>query len=540
MAPDCTPSQFTRSGSTTPPYRQVIVIVGRVWQTPAPSFVRASPRSTRMRIAMRSRYSPYPTLLTAVLALFIGTIAACTSTEPAPAPTANPPPTAIPTAAATATIAPTPSPATPTPEPTPTNTPLPPTATAAPTFTPRPTPTTRPSPSPTPTQGPTRTPRPTSTPRPPNPIASLEGGPRLEANKPALADHLRALSWVADGVDDWERDAAEALIALAVRHREVFDSVMSKRWIQSDINIHEATAIDEIYSVAYHAPILAGAMLEKSWVQDGITRDEAITIDRLESTMRAESESLQQEVIQKVVQILDMPFLDTVESSDALAVSSLERFEDAGSTEFLELMNHPTLSDGIDDEEAKISRIAEGTQTGEARTWCLSCWTIQAFSKKSVPSTFRTPGSVLLAIIRFHDRISPSPNMDYLEHAVRHHEGFMGEPLPTNYVVMVLCGLCFQWTTFGYAHNVESGTRPCHWRVLARAETRGARDGPLLLAGFTGTLAKAARICLSYSPRTRALDALWCTTGSNARCSTPSVRLPTPRRAATSIAVLIC
>ena len=196
-------------------------------------------------------------------------------------------------------------------------------------------------------------------------------------------------------------------------------------------HLHEAAAIDEIYSIAYYAPALADAMLEKSWVEDDITRDEAVVIDRLESTIRAKDKSLQQQVIQKVIEILDMPFLDTVERADAPAVRSLETFEDAGSAEFLELMAHPTLKDGIDDEEAKIVVLLGSTNQYKPQLVPVLLEGTSVFKEERIINLPHS-GEVLLTIIRFSDH--SSPNMDYLEHAVRHHEDVMGEPLPTNYV----------------------------------------------------------------------------------------------------------
>ena len=259
----------------------------------------------------------------------------------------------------------------------------------------------------------------------------LERSAWLEENRPALANQIKALSWVSNGVDDTEREAAEALIAMALWHRDVFYNLTSKRWVQSHITTHDAAAIDEIYSITNYAPALAIAMLEKSWVQDDITRDEAVVIDRLESTVRAEDEFLQEQVIRKVVEILDMPFLDTVESADALAVRALESYEDAGSAEFLELMNHPTLSDGIDDEEAKTVALLGGTNRYKPELVPVLLDGTSVFKEERIINLPQS-GEVLLAIVRFHDHTGP--NMDYLEHAVRHHEGFMGEPLPTNYV----------------------------------------------------------------------------------------------------------
>ena len=276
----------------------------------------------------------------------------------------------------------------------PTNTPMPTsTAITTPPPTPRPTPTVAPVPTATPAAEPTPIPEPTAAVAPtpiPKPTAVID-----PAKQPAQA--IQRLPWVADGIIASERDT-----------------------------------VDELLNIAERGPDVFVALMGRSWVNDGdITRDEAIVIDRIASTIRVEDQSLEREVMQKVIEILDMPFLDTVESPDALAMHSLEMFEDAGSAGFLELLRHPKLRDGINDEEAKTILLlgrANRHQPELVRTLLDGAGVF----KEERTINLRHSGEVVLAIIRFHDQ--NGPNMDYLEHAVRHHENFMSEPLPTNYV----------------------------------------------------------------------------------------------------------
>ena len=257
-------------------------------------------------------------IATVSLSLMIWT-AACTTNDPPPveqpepesAETMLPAPAALPTA--------TPVRPTHTFTTVPTATTVPPTETPAPTFTPLPSPTAAPEPSPTRTLRPTPLSKPTSAPASPSPIADLKRGAWLEANKPALAEQLKELSWVADGVDETEREAAELLIAAARSHPEMFDSLMQTTWVPDGVTEHETTAIYGIRWIVRESPALAERLLAKSWVQDEIAGDEAEVIYSMYWTVRAEDEALQQEVIQKVIEILDMPFLDTVESPDAMA-----------------------------------------------------------------------------------------------------------------------------------------------------------------------------------------------------------------------------
>ena len=414
-------------------------------------------------------------LLTTVGLMLTSTALACTAPEPTAVPTdalapavaasltATPLPTDMPTSL------PTPM-ATATPEPTPTSTSVPPTYTPAPTFTPKPLPTATLQPTPTRTPGPTRTPRPTSTPRPPSPIASLENGAWLERNEQARAAEIGELPWVADGVDNAdERTAAEALIACARWYPDVLNSLLQKTWvrdditasettailrlrwaakyspeigqdilrkpwIQDDVTSAEATGIEYLYWTGRNIPELADKMLQKSWLEDGITADEATVIQELYWIARPEDETFQQQVIDVAIRILDMPFLESVESADALAVRSLSRLENNNTTDFLGIMSHPKISDGITDEEAKIVALLGGTH--EYRPESVD-FLLRGTGVYLEERTVKLPhsGATLLTIVRIRDKITPS--MDFLEHSVRTIEEFMGEPLPTNYIALL-------------------------------------------------------------------------------------------------------
>ncbi len=347
------------------------------------------------------------------------------TSTPSPTPEPEPTPTNAPQPTATATPAPT---STPTPAPTLTPTPVPPTPTAAPV---RPTlePTTTPQPTPT------ETPRPTSTPAPPSPLAGLEGAAGLEANKPALAKQLRELPWVADGVEDTEKVAGEALIALARSHPSVFDSLIQKPWVINEVTYNESEAIYEIRKMTGISPSLVRKLLEKPWMQDRISRDEALVIYSMYEIIETEDDTFQQEVIQQAIEVLDMPFLDTLESPDAMAIFELRRLENAGSAGFLRRMAHPTVSDGITDEEAKIVALLG---TANKNTPELVDVLLDGNSVFLEERTIDLPwtGQTLLTIIRLRDVKRRS--IDVLEQAVRVNEAYMGRPYYTNWIAMFI------------------------------------------------------------------------------------------------------
>ena len=474
----------------------------------------------------------------------------CTAPESAPTPARTSEsisalPVAVPTAGPlpTGTVAP-PTPtltpvATATPVPptntlVPTATLVPPTNTPVPVFTPapRPTATSAPAPRPTPTAGPT------PTPSPPSLIAGLEHGAWLDANQPALATELKNLAWVANGVDEAEREAAELLIAAARRHPQVFTALLTKQWVgdgitdaetdaiygfsrtpmfsegliegmleiswvqdeitaeegkaigylyrairwapgisdellaypwvqdditsdettalrylyqagrhvdeladrlvvkpwvQDDITSDETTALRYLYQAGRYVDELADRLVVKPWVQDDITADEAAVIRDLYLIARAQDEALEPATNAKALQLVDMPFLESVERADAPAMESLRKLEGNNTARFLEVMSHPVLSDGITDEEAKAVALLWGTNTYKPE-YVDDLLTQSGIFVEEKTIQLPLSGEVLLAVFRHRDQVTPS--IDYLEHSVTFMEEIMANPLPVNYVAL--------------------------------------------------------------------------------------------------------
>ncbi len=273
-------------------------------------------------------------------------------------------------------------------------------------------------------------------------LAGLENGARLEQNQPQSAAAIRALPWVGDGINDSELQAAEALIATAIWFPSAFGSLMQMPWLGDDLTDAEAIATTYIRWTAFFdsellGADLAGQMLQKSWVQDAISADEATVIRNLYWTISYDPNSppLPQVIAAVNVaasRILAMPFLASVESPDALAVRSLERIKAISKADFLQIMSHPTLNDGITDEEAEIVLLLGATYqyADRALVDTLLDPTRIAVEKRAIRLPYS--GEVDLAIIR--PAPGPARSMDLLEHSVRGIEEFMGTSFPTNYI----------------------------------------------------------------------------------------------------------
>ena len=224
-----------------------------------------------------------------------------------------------------------------------------------------------------------------------NNFRDVENARLLERHYPQAADTIKSLTWIADGVSDEELEAAEALIYLAATSEKVFDSLTKKPWLNNDDFRQAGKVVVDLEYIA-HEDADAAQML------------------------------------------LEMPFLDTLQPADALAVESLSNMAYFYLPSFRRSLNHPAISDGITDEEARIVALLDGEY--EALASMMSTLfnpAITTVEERSI--NLPLAGDVTLAIIR--TKPGAARSMDLLESAVRNSEELMGEPFPAAYVPLL-------------------------------------------------------------------------------------------------------
>ena len=264
-----------------------------------------------------------------------------------------------------------------------------------------------PAPTVTATRARTATPIPTRTPPPPNPIAKVDRADRLE---PAQAGQLKALPWIADGIDSTEDDAAQMLVDAGNHYPATFEALLQKPWVLD----HDMTAAETnvVYGIRWTA-----------------RRDEAAALA-----------------------ILDMPFLETLEFDDSLAVLALyrlARYADDG--RFKILMEHPTLEGGITDDlttlVAAIGTIREADEVERMLNPGYS--SIEVYTGQ----TELTP-KFKISIVRTHSESRPE-TMPELVRIAELLESTMQVPLPKPHMIFVIS----DWATSMSSRGISQGRR---------------------------------------------------------------------------------
>ena len=429
--------------------------------------------------------------LGAVAALF----AACA--QPAPAPTPTPPP--APTLAPTTTLAPTP-----TASPTPTLTPTP-TSTPTPTATPTPTPTA----TPTPTSTATPTPTPTPTPLPKgyaymraadgdwvdlsdtlveHPQIALQLG-NLMGNGFTKGDirfngYDIALRCLSDG-SYRESLSGETFASNACleRHRAVcganYIEVLPGLPVCLSDNhgspsYGSTVAIPlEMLAAMERTNLDAAGIKEFSWVRDGVSANE---IDILHDLFSFASQIRYQE------RKLSMPFLSHIDPLDIITLHTLRGL----SRDHAErVASHPSLRDGITDAMRPV--IAALRTVTENRPELIEALIDREQTEpEERVITLPLAGKVVLSVIR-PGVVTPDDDqqaMEFLEHAMRTQEEFMGIAFPHNHAIALIAdvdeygggGGPHALITADYEHFgvIAHETAHTYWAFPSRWITEGA------------------------------------------------------------------
>lgn len=246
----------------------------------------------------------------------------------------------------------------------------------------------------------------------------------ITTNDATLTSFVVALPWVQDGLDELEEDAIDNLYWVTDDDVTLAQTVVTLPWVLDGITALENGVLNELTRFYPDSPEVGRSVVALNWVRDGIDAVEADAIDWLNAFPEADT----------ALQIVAMPFLESLEPPDANAVESLARMSLDHEDEFQRVITHPTLRDGITDHWAKIV----------ATLYAVARYDAPAIDQLLDPDqvtieerVIELPlgGQTLLAVIRTSPGAERS--MDILERAVTYTEQIVGAPFPARYVALL-------------------------------------------------------------------------------------------------------
>ncbi len=269
---------------------------------------------------------------------------------------------------------------------------------------------------------------------------------------------------------------------------------MALPWLADGVTQTEAGLLSDLRFISRDDVALAERLVALPWLLDGLDVVERTIIERLEWTADKWRTPLRispgwpmlwvNRVVNGLFYIMDedtalardivnMPFLETLEPTDAAVLEALSWLAYTDILALREVLAHPTLGDGITDEWAPVVALMDSVNEA-APAFLRPLLDPEQATVERRPVTLPHSGAVDLAIIRTESGAQPS--MDLLEHSVGSVEKFLGVALPTNYV-----GLLFGTAVLGYSGGTNYGA---YFVMLPKYDADDGSDD----AGYAGHL----------------------------------------------------
>ena len=249
----------------------------------------------------------------------------------------------------------------------------------------------------------------------------------LQRDDPADLQDLLARPELTGGITDGSR-ASVTLLLLEFQDPELESAVSGLTWVQDGIDANEEDALLVLQRMAQMAKEnLIDSVLNKSWVFDGLTEDERRVIYRL-----TDLSSGTRAFMSPAVEILEMPFLQSVDAVDAAAIDDLVELwmGDYGLSSHL-FLKHPNVSDGISDEEAAVIALSIRWLGHRRPAFVNTLMDPERTTLDKRVISLPLAGEITLAVL--HIGNLKYTTLDLLEQSVRTQEEFMGVPFPSRF-----------------------------------------------------------------------------------------------------------
>ena len=253
----------------------------------------------------------------------------------------------------------------------------------------------------------------------------------LSLDEPGIAIRFIEMPWFNDGLTEYEVWAFLALLYIDSFTPNASTQVSRSPWVMDGVSDFESWAITSLADIFDESPETANSLISKPWFKDGLTEAEAEAVELL-GLLSYKNGSASQ--------FISMPFLESVEEADVLALASLYQLallkwdRLTTSTKFDVFTSHPAIADGITDEETVFVTLASNAyELNPGLTDTL----LDPSAVISETRTINLPmaGEVELVVVRTQQGSERS--LDLLEESVRFTESYMGEPFPVNLVLLL-------------------------------------------------------------------------------------------------------
>ena len=239
----------------------------------------------------------------------------------------------------------------------------------------------------------------------------------MESVYPALYRQIQELPWVEDGLSDFEATAIDELLYLGVDKIGNLQMALRLPWVQDAISDTEYDVLNWLSAL--------GMALRLPWVQDAISDTEYAVLNWLSALGYEDSEA--------TTAVIAMPFLESPDTTDVLAIRAMHRLAAEGALSAL--VDSAPFQEGIADAQTTLVT-AVGTLFRDTDAVRRALTPGNAAIESVSAGTELTP-DLNISIIRTGSQPQPWTARAVVD-AVDFVERTMQMPLPTDHVVVVL------------------------------------------------------------------------------------------------------
>ena len=204
----------------------------------------------------------------------------------------------------------------------------------------------------------------------------------------------------------------------------MYNTIANYPWVKDGLSADESHTIEELLYVPIPKSENLEALLQLGWLQDGPSPEENIAIEWLSNLNAHDPDATKT--------VLAMPFLASITETDTLVLKGL--FYKAHTNTLTTFLQHPTVRDGITDDEAVLVTAATTIANHDYIGKILA-------PRNTVVETIQTSSThtpnLTISIVRLGTRRITDSSAIIAE-AVEYVEQAMGIPLPTSHVIVLL------------------------------------------------------------------------------------------------------